>query len=168
MVLLSWQLSEGERNGDTYFPLFRFKAPIFPSVKKTKLDTVKPRQLLRLVKVFLISVTHSKKKNEEIDSKISWFYIALLNSLWSNERHVILMGCIGNIGVVTALTVGCAHADRSLLLKNSHSRLNREELWCREWSGLSLNGHLYKTDASLKRTPRVGPCLCLLPLFDSL
>ena len=48
MVLLSWQLSEGERNGDTYFSLFQFKAPIFPFVKKTKLDTVKPRQLLRL------------------------------------------------------------------------------------------------------------------------
>ena len=48
MVLLSWQLSEGGRNGDTYFSLFQFKAPIFPSVKKTKLDTVKPRQLLRL------------------------------------------------------------------------------------------------------------------------
>ena len=29
----------------------------------------------------------------------------------------------------------------------------------------SLNGHLYKTDTSLKRTPRVGPCLSLLPLF---
>lgn len=60
MVLLSWQLSEGE----TYFPLFQFKAPIFPFVKKTKLDTVKPRHLCTFasVKVFLISVTHSKKK----------------------------------------------------------------------------------------------------------
>ena len=36
------------------------------------------------------------------------------------------------------------------------------------YSRLSLNGHLYKTDTSLKRTPRVGPCLSLLPLFDSL
>ena len=35
-------------------------------------------------------------------------------------------------------------------------------------SRLSLNGHLYKTDTSLKRTPRVGPCLSLLLLFDSL
>ena len=33
---------------------------------------------------------------------------------------------------------------------------------------LSLNGHLYKTDTSVKRTPRVGPCLSLLLLFDSL
>ena len=24
------------------------------------------------------------------------------------------------------------------------------------------------TDTSVKRTPRVGPCLCLFPLFDSL
>ena len=36
------------------------------------------------------------------------------------------------------------------------------------YSRLSLNGHLYKTDTSVKRTPRVGPCLSLLPLFDSL
>ena len=47
-----------------YFPLFQFKAQIFPFVKKTKLDTVKPRQLCTFVsvKVFLISVTHSKRK----------------------------------------------------------------------------------------------------------
>ena len=37
-----------------------------------------------------------------------------------------------------------------------------------KYSRLSLNGHLYKTDTSLKWTPRVGPCLSLLPLFDSL
>ena len=37
-----------------------------------------------------------------------------------------------------------------------------------KYSQLSLNGHLYKTDTSVKRTPRVGPCLSLLPLFDSL
>ena len=36
------------------------------------------------------------------------------------------------------------------------------------YSRLSLNGHLYKTDTSIKRTPRVGPCRSLLPLFDSL
>ena len=36
------------------------------------------------------------------------------------------------------------------------------------YSRLSLNGHLYKTDTPLKQTPRVGPCLSLLPLFDSL
>ena len=38
--------------------------------------------------------------------------------------------------------------------------------------GSSLKGHLYKTDyktdTSVKRTLRVGPCLSLLPLFDSL
>ena len=36
------------------------------------------------------------------------------------------------------------------------------------YSRLSLNGHLYKTDTSVKRTLRVGPCLSLLLLFDSL
>ena len=36
------------------------------------------------------------------------------------------------------------------------------------YSRLSLDGHLYKTDTSVKRTPRVGPCLSLLLLFDSL
>ena len=36
------------------------------------------------------------------------------------------------------------------------------------YSGLSRNGHLYKTNTSVKRTPRVGSCLSLLPLFDSL
>ena len=37
-----------------------------------------------------------------------------------------------------------------------------------QYSQLSLNGHLYKTDTSIKPTPRVGPCLSLLPLFDFL
>ena len=37
-----------------------------------------------------------------------------------------------------------------------------------QYSRLSLNGHLYKTDTSVKQTLRVGPCLSLLPLFDSL
>ena len=36
------------------------------------------------------------------------------------------------------------------------------------YSQRSLNGNLYKTDTSVKRTPRVGPCLSLLFLFDSL
>ena len=36
------------------------------------------------------------------------------------------------------------------------------------YSRFSLNGHLYKTDTSVKRTLRVGPCLSLLLLFDSL
>ena len=36
------------------------------------------------------------------------------------------------------------------------------------YSRLSLNGHLYKMDTSVKRTLGVGPCLSLLPLFDSL
>ena len=36
------------------------------------------------------------------------------------------------------------------------------------YSRLSLNGHLYKTDTSVKQTHRVGPCLSLLLLFDSL
>ena len=36
------------------------------------------------------------------------------------------------------------------------------------YSRLSLNGQLYKTDTSVKRTLIAGPCLCLFPLFDSL
>ena len=36
------------------------------------------------------------------------------------------------------------------------------------YSRLSLNGHLCKTDTSVKRTVSVGPCLYLLPLFESL
>ena len=36
------------------------------------------------------------------------------------------------------------------------------------YSWLSLNRHLYKMDTSLRRTLRVGPCLSLLPLVDSL
>ena len=38
----------------------------------------------------------------------------------------------------------------------------------KEYSWLYLNGHLYKTNISVKRTPRVGPCLSWLYLFDSL
>ena len=37
-----------------------------------------------------------------------------------------------------------------------------------KYGRLSLNGHLYKMDTSVKRTARVGPCFSLLPLFDSL
>ena len=36
------------------------------------------------------------------------------------------------------------------------------------YSGLSLNGHLYKTNTSVKRTPRVGLCLSIIPEFDFL
>ena len=36
------------------------------------------------------------------------------------------------------------------------------------YSRLSLNGHLYKTDTSVNRTPSVGPFLSFLGLFDSL
>ena len=36
------------------------------------------------------------------------------------------------------------------------------------YNRLSLNGHLYKMDTSVKRTPWVGPCISLLPLFDNL
>ena len=32
----------------------------------------------------------------------------------------------------------------------------------------SLKGHLYKTNSSVKQTPRVGPCFSLLHLFNSL
>ena len=35
------------------------------------------------------------------------------------------------------------------------------------YSQLSLKGHLYKMGTSLKWTPRVGPWISLLPLFDS-
>ena len=36
-----------------------------------------------------------------------------------------------------------------------------------EYSRLSLNGHLYKTDTSVQRTLKVGPYVSLLLLFDS-
>ena len=36
------------------------------------------------------------------------------------------------------------------------------------YSRLSLNGHFCETDTSVKWTLRVGPCLSLLLLFDSL
>ena len=39
---------------------------------------------------------------------------------------------------------------------------------CHHYSRLSHKGHLYKTDTSVTRTPRVGPCPSLLPLFNSL
>ena len=32
---------------------------------------------------------------------------------------------------------------------------------------IPINGHLCETDTSVKRTPGVGPCRCLFPLFDS-
>ena len=57
---------------------------------------------------------------------------------------------------------------RSLLQQASETIYPAPEriVWC--YSQLSLNGHLYKTDTSVKRTPRVGPYFPLLSLFDSL
>ena len=40
-------------------------------------------------------------------------------------------------------------------------------LWA-DYSWLFYNGHLYRTHTSVKQTPKVGLCLSLLPLFDSL
>ena len=37
-----------------------------------------------------------------------------------------------------------------------------------KYSRLFRDGPLYKTNLSVKRTSRIGPCLSLLPLFDSL
>ena len=34
-------------------------------------------------------------------------------------------------------------------------------------SRLSLYGHFYKMDTSIKQTPRAGPCLLFVPLLDS-
>ena len=50
-----------------------------------------------------------------------------------------------------------------------HFRHNStSSLALKPYSRLSLNEHLYKTHTCVKRTPRVGSCLSLLPLFDSL
>ena len=43
-----------------------------------------------------------------------------------------------------------------------HSVVTVQLFW---YNRLSLDGHLYKTDTSVKRTPRVGPCLSLLQSF---
>ena len=37
----------------------------------------------------------------------------------------------------------------------------KERAYKSEYGRLSLNGHLYKTDTSVKRTPGVGPCFSL-------
>ena len=71
--------------------------------------------------------------------------------------------------------------------KGARKKINNGRFYARDVkvvddSQLSVNGHLelvpaflyslyltlYKTDTSVKWTPRVGPCLSLLPLFDSL
>ena len=49
----------------------------------------------------------------------------------------------------------------SILKRQIVSESSALTFW--QYSRLSLNGHLYKTDTSVKRTPRVGPCLSLLP-----
>ena len=71
---------------------------------------------------------------------------------------------ISSIKRVTKLEVSsCSRAKQRQ--RNVQKRYAaRAKLLCR----LSLNGHLYKRDTSVKRTPRVGPCLSLLLLFDSL
>ena len=52
-----------------------------------------------------------------------------------------------------------------MTIAQCNSFLNTEEGL---YSQLPLNRHLYKTDTSQKRTPRVGPCLSLLLVVDSL
>ena len=57
---------------------------------------------------------------------------------------------------------------RSLLQQASETIYPAPERIVGCYSPLSLNGHLYMTDTSVKRTPRVGPYFPLLSLFDSL
>ena len=49
-----------------------------------------------------------------------------------------------------------------------HNEVSLYQVSFSYYTQLSLNGHLYKTYICVKRTPRVGPCLSLSPLFDSL
>ena len=53
---------------------------------------------------------------------------------------------------------------------SSHTSIptKSKTLQFRDYSRLSLDGRLHKTDTSVKRTLRVGHCLSLLLLFDSL
>ena len=62
---------------------------------------------------------------------------------------------------------GDQHGHRFIAL--GHQYVRRDVMWKHSiYRRFALNGHLYKTDNSVKRTPRVGYCLSLLPLFDSL
>ena len=51
---------------------------------------------------------------------------------------------------------------------NNVNNVSRKQDFLLVYSRLSLNGHLYKTDTSVKQTRRVGPCLSFLHIFDSL
>ena len=66
------------------------------------------------------------------------------------------------IQAVDELSIPTSRRHYTLLSK---CEVNMVEYHC---SQFSLNGHLYKTDTLLKWTARVGPCLSLVPLVDSL
>ena len=67
---------------------------------------------------------------------------------------------------IVLFTCTCMHFILCLMtIAQCNSFLNTEEGL---YSQLPLNRHLYKTDTLQKRTPRVGPCLSLLLVVDSL
>ena len=94
------------------------------------------------------------------------------------NKHLFMI-CSGHINILEGkLGMALAHKILQLmqtkryLISTKVKALNPVKLrYCFEgnvYSQLSLDRHLYKTDTSVKRTPRVGPCLSLLPLVHSL
>ena len=83
-----------------------------------------------------------------------------------SEKKVNEKTYISSIKRVTKKFLEVSHCSRAKQRQRNVQKryAARAKLLCR----LSLNGHLYKRDTSVKRTPRVGPCLSLLLLFDSL
>ena len=66
--------------------------------------------------------------------------------------------CVGTCGITVL------QAERIACVADALNLLHRAT----DYSRLSLNGHLYKKDTTVKRTPWAGPCLCLFPSFDSI
>ena len=83
-----------------------------------------------------------------------------------SEEYLLVVYSAHSVGKRSERKDGCFH--RLLLFVNCRQFFLFCFVFSVFYSRLSLNGHLYKTDTSVKWTPRVGPCLSLLPLFDSL
>ena len=122
-----------------------------------RFDLLSVKTIVSLVFKKILSVFRTWKNCEFVcKNKLNYFVrkFQFLETLLFNKFLVINKNCL--------VHVYCDYFSRKLIGKLSVSH----EL--KIYSRLSLNGHLYKTDTSVKRTPKVGPCLSLLLLFDSL
>ena len=108
----------------------------------------------------------TSKRLNSCDFKISFFtwlvnanFVQLLPRSYANSVF-LSFSCYRSVAPCIAITIlgNCKRLKKKILLQDTDV-LNAKKLYTVD---------TLLTDTSIKRTPRVGPCLSLLPLFDSL